>query len=412
MAHDVFISYSSKDKPIADAICANIESAGVRCWIAPRDIAPGEDWPAAITQAISQSRVMVLVFSANSNSSDDVSRELMLAAHSKLVIIPFKIEDVEPEPGKQYYLARTHWLDAINPPTHAQINTLIERVKVLIPDGEHPTPGIPPLPVPPWRAPGKKVILFRYMWIPALFVLLGLIGWVVLTFVMHPLQASLATQAVGTSATLPESATLVPTPNSIDPMPLDWNVNISDGFSSNDNGWPTLSDSNDGCSVSNMNIQNGALVWTLDSLNNNGCGYVYYAGLPPVSDFDISLDVKRNSGIGEAEFGIGFRILDADNHYSFVINDATGNFKVRRIQYGSTSTLVDLKFDPVINSDGYNRLAVSARGAVFHFYVNNKLVDTIKDSGFTSGRTGIIAETYNGAVVSVSYDNFVLHGIK
>ena len=41
MAHDVFISYSSKDKPVADAACATLESSGVRCWIAPRDVAPG-----------------------------------------------------------------------------------------------------------------------------------------------------------------------------------------------------------------------------------------------------------------------------------------------------------------------------------------------------------------------------------
>jgi hypothetical protein len=138
MAHDVFISYSSKDKPIADAICAKIEIAGIRCWIAPRDIAPGEDWPNAVTQAISQSRVMVLVFSAYSNSSEDVSRELFLAANSRLVIIPFKIENIEPEPGKQYYLARTHWLDAINPPTKEQIRELIDCVKANVPVKETP----------------------------------------------------------------------------------------------------------------------------------------------------------------------------------------------------------------------------------------------------------------------------------
>jgi hypothetical protein len=133
MAHDVFISYSNVDKLVADSICVNLEAAGVRCWIAPRDIAPGEDWPAAITNAISQSRVMVLVFSTYSNSSEDVSRELFLAANSKLVIIPFKIENIEPEPGKQYYLARTHWLDAINPPTQEQIHELLDCVKLLIP---------------------------------------------------------------------------------------------------------------------------------------------------------------------------------------------------------------------------------------------------------------------------------------
>jgi hypothetical protein len=41
MAHDVFISYASEDKTVADAVCAMIESQGVRCWIAPRDVLPG-----------------------------------------------------------------------------------------------------------------------------------------------------------------------------------------------------------------------------------------------------------------------------------------------------------------------------------------------------------------------------------
>jgi|GEM_PF-2870450 len=156
MAQDVFISYSNKDKPIADAICANLEAAGVRCWIAPRDIDPGEDWPAAINQAITRSRIMVLVFSHNSNSSDDVSRELILAANSKLVIIPFKIDNVEPEPGKQYYLARTHWLDAMNPPTREQISMLVETVKKLIPPVS-PSPGpVSPVAPPTTSKPSQK----------------------------------------------------------------------------------------------------------------------------------------------------------------------------------------------------------------------------------------------------------------
>jgi hypothetical protein len=76
--HDVFISSSHKDKANADAICANLENTKVRCWIAPRDIAPGLDWPTAISKAIEASRVMVLVFSANSNTSNDVRAEISI----------------------------------------------------------------------------------------------------------------------------------------------------------------------------------------------------------------------------------------------------------------------------------------------------------------------------------------------
>jgi hypothetical protein len=132
VSHDVFISYSSHDKPIADGICANLEGAGLRCWIAPRDIGPGEDWPTAIAGGISVAKVMVLVFSQNSNMSDEVSRELYLAANNKLAIIPFVIEKVIPEAGKAYYMGRTHWMDAMNPPTQEQIGKLTKRVKSLV----------------------------------------------------------------------------------------------------------------------------------------------------------------------------------------------------------------------------------------------------------------------------------------
>ena len=46
MGHDIFLSHSSKDKTIADAACAVLEQRGLRCWIAPRDIRPSDDWGA------------------------------------------------------------------------------------------------------------------------------------------------------------------------------------------------------------------------------------------------------------------------------------------------------------------------------------------------------------------------------
>ena len=41
MEYVVFISYSHTDKASADAACATLEQAGIRCRIAPRDIVPG-----------------------------------------------------------------------------------------------------------------------------------------------------------------------------------------------------------------------------------------------------------------------------------------------------------------------------------------------------------------------------------
>jgi len=132
MTHDVFISHSSKDKVIANAVCSALENTKIRCWITPRDIFPGEKWAAAITNSIANSKIMVLIFSSNSNNSDDVLNEILLAKNADAIIIPFKIENILPEGEMKYYLARTHWLDAMDPPTEKHIQLLVETIKLFI----------------------------------------------------------------------------------------------------------------------------------------------------------------------------------------------------------------------------------------------------------------------------------------
>ena len=62
MAHDVFVSYASGDKQVADAACATFESHGNSRGIAPRDVLPGIHYGEAIIDAIHECRIMVLVF--------------------------------------------------------------------------------------------------------------------------------------------------------------------------------------------------------------------------------------------------------------------------------------------------------------------------------------------------------------
>ena len=96
MPHDVIISYATIDKPIADAVCAKLEERGIRCWIAPRDILAGMDYAEAIISAIDSAKMLVLIFSSHANASENVKREAERAVHDGLPMIPFRIEDVEP----------------------------------------------------------------------------------------------------------------------------------------------------------------------------------------------------------------------------------------------------------------------------------------------------------------------------
>jgi hypothetical protein len=132
MAHDVFISYSSHDKPIADAICATLEAKKIRCWIAPRDVLPGMPYGEALSDAIASSRALVVVLSAHSNESPHVMREVEGAIHKGAAILPFRIENVQPSKSLDFFLKSIHWLDALTPPLEKHLETLAETVRVLL----------------------------------------------------------------------------------------------------------------------------------------------------------------------------------------------------------------------------------------------------------------------------------------
>ena len=130
--HDVFISYSTLDKPISDAICAALEGHGIRCWVAPRDITPGQDWSDAIIDAIADCRVCLLILSTASNQSDQVKREVQNAVSEAKPILPFRIEDVALSKHMRYFIGTPHWLDALTPPMERHLQKMVETVAGLI----------------------------------------------------------------------------------------------------------------------------------------------------------------------------------------------------------------------------------------------------------------------------------------
>ena len=129
---DVFISYSHIDKATADAACATLEQAGIRCWIAPRDIMPGDEWGTAIVKAIDECRVMVLIFSASANNSKQIRREVERAVNAGATIIPVRIEDVAPTEAMAYFMSTVHWLDAMNAPLDDHLQRLTASIKALL----------------------------------------------------------------------------------------------------------------------------------------------------------------------------------------------------------------------------------------------------------------------------------------
>ena len=129
MSANVFISYASDDKDVADQVVATLESNKNKCWIAPRDVPAGDSYAKSIVRAIRDARVFVLIFSSSTNQSEHVEREVERAGSSKLPIIPFRIEDIKPTDSLEYFLSSPQWIDAFVPPVEQYLESLVDAVQ-------------------------------------------------------------------------------------------------------------------------------------------------------------------------------------------------------------------------------------------------------------------------------------------
>lgn len=122
-----FISYSSKDKNIADNLCFKLEQKGIAVWYAPRDVKGA--YAEAITQAIDRSTHFIVILSQNSSSSQHVLNEIDLAFQNlpnNIKFKPLRIDNALFTPSFKYYLSRQHWMDATVPPLEERLNEFVE----------------------------------------------------------------------------------------------------------------------------------------------------------------------------------------------------------------------------------------------------------------------------------------------
>jgi hypothetical protein len=158
MAHDVFLSHSHVDKVYADAICHKLEANGIRCWVAPRDIRPSEDWAEAIINAMDTARVLVLVFSSSSNSSPQVRREVERAVNKGLHVLPLRIENVPLSKSLEYFISTQHWLDAIDGELDFHLGQLHACIALLLDRPAEPPTTVQPPPAKIAPAPAEAAI--------------------------------------------------------------------------------------------------------------------------------------------------------------------------------------------------------------------------------------------------------------
>src|SRR5450432_1726075 len=111
LGNDVFISYASQDAAVANSIVENLESHGLKCWIAPRDVTPGALYADGIIRAINEAKVLVLVLSASSIASKHVGKEVERASSKGRPIIALKVDATPLTTTLEYFLSESQWID-------------------------------------------------------------------------------------------------------------------------------------------------------------------------------------------------------------------------------------------------------------------------------------------------------------
>jgi TolB-like protein/Tfp pilus assembly protein PilF len=101
----------------------------MNCWVAPRDVMPGELYADAIVHAIDAAKVVVLVLSRNAASSPHVLREVERATSKQHPVISLRI-DAAPLPASlEYFLNTTQWLDASKGDVTDALPKLVDAVR-------------------------------------------------------------------------------------------------------------------------------------------------------------------------------------------------------------------------------------------------------------------------------------------
>ena len=127
MKYNIFISYSTEDEAIANDVCSALEKKGIKCWIAPRDIQPGNPYARAIINGINLTEILLLVLTPDSNVSEYVLNEVDIAFNTKKIIIPFFAKEVTMNPDLKFYLSRKQWFIAY-PDYKLQLDNLVKAI--------------------------------------------------------------------------------------------------------------------------------------------------------------------------------------------------------------------------------------------------------------------------------------------
>lgn len=130
MAHDVYICYDEMDKQVGEEICNIFEENNIKTWIKSRDFS-SDDSVDKITNAISDSKCFILIYSKNSKDTNYVITEVDIAFSRDIPILIFNIDDIKISKNMQFILESKKMIYSF-PDTKKQLVILVKDTSNII----------------------------------------------------------------------------------------------------------------------------------------------------------------------------------------------------------------------------------------------------------------------------------------
>jgi hypothetical protein len=180
-------------------------------------------------------------------------------------------------------------------------------------------------------------------------------------------------------------------------------VLYEDDFSNPESGWQTFSsDSGSAVTYEHQGLrffinEENTDHWSIQNIN--------------IQDVQLAVDASKIGGPDDNIFGLICRFTEENSFYEFVIS-SDGYYAILKIINGEYVMLSgdSMDFHSAINlGRGTNRIRADCVGDQLSLFINNQLIESVKNDEIIAGRIGLIAGTTSESGTDILFDNFVLY---
>jgi hypothetical protein len=124
----------------------------------------------------------------------------------------------------------------------------------------------------------------------------------------------------------------------------------------------------------------------------------------------IEVSASKTGGPDDNNYGVICRYQDEQNFYFLVIS-SDGYYGIGKVKEGKQSLVNRTEMPPsqdIKQGSDTNRIRADCAGNTLKLYVNGILLDTQKDSDFSTGTVGVIVGTFEETGVEIRFDDFMV----